>query len=426
MASSYTPDRSKGILDQFDMFDRVINIRLTVDNKETGETGQQLVIRSDWAPYRNRDGSYTIRRCEHKPSIQVQYKKATGDIAAQVDVYVSNYFLITADGRTLAAFNKNTMNVTRTEIVMGYFGMFRNIPHDSMRDLMEMEPPAGASMITCDTVVYVSTDSLPPDYRLHLSIEIGDILDALYEEENADILFDNYIRNSKNTYTFRGESGRTGDYASGNMVPALQDLVNYYDALAREKGGKGYRTAFSDGVSKLNVPELIPADGGEGVEQMMAVDFVNGNTLEQAINTYANYTHLDNLRCTVVTDTTGKTLGTIFFYLASELSDILKLGAQAWVDEVFKDSVFASHYSTLPAVSNICVDAVATITCPFFAFIDPFQSFTFKARYETSKLAKYYLEGGPEEFTATSIKVSFATVDDVNDMEITCIPHYGS
>ena len=29
MASSYTPDRSKGTLDQFDMFDRVINIRLT-------------------------------------------------------------------------------------------------------------------------------------------------------------------------------------------------------------------------------------------------------------------------------------------------------------------------------------------------------------------------------------------------------------
>lgn len=427
MASTYTPDRSKGALDQFDMFDRVINIKLTVDNKETGETGQQLVIRSDWAPYRNRDGTYTIRRCEHKPSIQVQYKKATGDLAAQVDVYVSNYFLLTADGRMLASFNKNTMSVTRVEVVMGYFGQFRQVKHATYNDLLDMTPPGGASMITCDTVVYVSTDSLPPDYRLRISTAIGDILNAKYTAEDADVLYDNFIRNSSNTHTFRGKSSQTEVYTEGNVVPALQAIVQHYDEASRSKGGKGYETAYSDGVSKLNVSELVPASGSGSVPQTLTVNCTNGNTLKEAINTFANYTRIENLKCTIITDTTGRYEGTIFFFLESELCDIIKLGAQAWVDDVFKDSVFSNDYgNTLPAVSNICVDAVATITCPFFAFVDPFQTLKFKARYKTSKLAKYYLEGGTDAFMATSVKVSFATVDNVNDMEIVCIPKPGT
>lgn len=423
MASFYTPDRSKGTLDQYDMFDRIINVKLTVNNKATGEVDQKLIIRSDWAPYKNTDGTYNIRRCEHKPSIQVQYKKAAGDLAAQVELYVSNYFLLTADGRMLASFNKNTMDITRVEIVMGYFGQFKRVRHATYNDLLDMTPPGGASMITCDTVVYVSTDSLPPDYRLHVSIAIGDILNAKYNAEDADVLYDNFIRNSANTYTFRGDSDRSGDYTKGNVAPALQNIVKYYDQASRSKGGKGYGSAYSDGVSKLSVAELIPASGSGGVSQTLTVNCTNGNTLTEAINMFANYTRVENLKCTIVTDTTGRYEGTIFFFLESELCDIIKLGAQAWAKDVFKDSVFSNDYgNTLPAVSNICVDAVATITCPFFAFIDPFQSFSFRARYQTSKLAKYYLEGGSDNFLATSVKVSFATVDDVNDMEIVCIP----
>ena len=433
MASKYTPDRTKGRLDKFDLFDRIINLKLYVTDKDDGGRQKELVIRSDWNPYKNSDGTYTIRRCEHKPSIQVNWKKATGDLAASVDIYVSNYFLLTADGKMLASFNKNTMELTRVEVTMGYFGQFKGMSHSTWSDLLDMTPPGGASMITCDTVIYVSTDSLPPDYRLHISVAVGDILNAKYTAEDADTLYENFMRNSSAVKVFSGSGREAGSSQGGNVSQALRGIVQYYDSLAYDRSkvkgsdSKGYRVAYSDGVLALNIYELIPSSGSGGVNQVLTANCTNGNTLEEAVNMFANYTRIENLKCTLVTDTTGRTLGSVFFFLESELCDIIKLGAQSWVKEVFSDSTLKNDYgNTLPAVSNICVDAVATITCPYFAFIDPFQPFRFSARYKTSQLAKYYLSGGTDEFTATSVKISFATVDDVNDMEITCIPKYGS
>lgn len=76
----------------------------------------------------------------------------------------------------------------------------------------------------------------------------------------------------------------------------------------------------------------------------------------------------------------------------------------------------------LPAVYNITQDALCTITCPFSSFIPNFSKVSFSAKYARSSLVSYYTgqTAAPTEFTVLWQNVSFATVDDVNEVLLTC------
>ena len=79
----------------------------------------------------------------------------------------------------------------------------------------------------------------------------------------------------------------------------------------------------------------------------------------------------------------------------------------------------------IPAVYNIAYDnALCTITCPFFYFLTPFQKFYFASRYSVSSMVAYYLdqENKEMEFTMIWQSVSFATVENINDVQICCVP----
>lgn len=79
----------------------------------------------------------------------------------------------------------------------------------------------------------------------------------------------------------------------------------------------------------------------------------------------------------------------------------------------------------VPAVYNIAYDkALCTITCPFFYFLTPFQKFYFASRYAVSSMIAYYLdqENKEMEFTMIWQSVSFATVENINDVQISCVP----
>ena len=49
----------------------------------------------------------------------------------------------------------------------------------------------------------------------------------------------------------------------------------------------------------------------------------------------------------------------------------------------------------LPAVYNINIDSVATIVCPFFTFIEPFQYIEFESRYALTSLVSYFASYSP-------------------------------
>ena len=74
-------------------------------------------------------------------------------------------------------------------------------------------------------------------------------------------------------------------------------------------------------------------------------------------------------------------------------------------------------------VYNITNDALCTIVCPFFSFINPFEKLYFKSRYALGGLVSYYANftnANKNEFYALWQNVSFATVDDINECTIVC------
>ena len=98
-------------------------------------------------------------------------------------------------------------------------------------------------------------------------------------------------------------------------------------------------------------------------------------------------------------------------------ADVLKYFPQSIKPKVNQDR--------LPAVYNIAYDnALCTIVCPFFFFLTPFQKFYFASRYAVSSMVAYYLdqENNEMEFTGIWQSVSFATVENVNEVQICCVP----
>jgi hypothetical protein len=77
----------------------------------------------------------------------------------------------------------------------------------------------------------------------------------------------------------------------------------------------------------------------------------------------------------------------------------------------------------LPCVYNINIDAMATIVCPFFTWLNPFQYFYFKTRYALSNTVSFYANYNPSvyKFFAINCLISFATVEDINEMQIMAV-----
>ena len=96
-----------------------------------------------------------------------------------------------------------------------------------------------------------------------------------------------------------------------------------------------------------------------------------------------------------------------------------------YINSLKAKNIEVKNINRLPAVYNIAYDkALCTITCPFFYFLTPFQKFYFASRYAVSSMVAYYLdqENKEMEFTMIWQSVSFATVENINDAQICCVP----
>ena len=96
-----------------------------------------------------------------------------------------------------------------------------------------------------------------------------------------------------------------------------------------------------------------------------------------------------------------------------------------YINALKAKNIEVKDINRIPAVYNIAYDnALCTITCPFFYFLTPFQKFYFASRYAVSSMVAYYLdqENKEMEFTMIWQSVSFATVENINDVQICCVP----
>lgn len=208
--TSLLADKEKTDLGALDLFDRVINLKLTVAEKDKSGKLLQLgeyVIRSDYETYfpelmRSVASSDLkgflgmkkcfIRKCQYKPSIKVQYKRVSMDVPVEVDIFVNNFFMLDKSGKMLKTFNNETNPLVKVELAMGYFGQFKDMLKPkaggtlSVSDLFDFDVDKhsghGITLITICDVAYVQTDKLPPDMTVHIHGFVGNLYGGRLED----------------------------------------------------------------------------------------------------------------------------------------------------------------------------------------------------------------------------------------------------
>ena len=128
--TSFLKDESKTSLGELDIFDRVINLKLTVSSKDVNGNdipAQEFVIRSDYEMYfpqmldsitSSDFNSFstlkncTLRKCQYKPSIKVQYKRVSMSTPVSVDIFIKNFFMLDKSGKMIKSFNGITNSVS--------------------------------------------------------------------------------------------------------------------------------------------------------------------------------------------------------------------------------------------------------------------------------------------------------------------------
>ena len=444
------------------MFDKIINIKISCVNITSGKREREaFVIRSDYEliypdstvpvdgtilPHlRN---SCIIRRCTMKPSIKVQTKMVSSNTGISTDVYISNFFLLTQDGKHLRSFNNSQYKIETVEIAMGYWGQFR-VGKESENsaptydEYFNIEAKNGADKITLTGTIVVTTDKLPPDSVLHIKGYVADVYSspvAVSEINTAEkalsnpvassgkdfekVCYDLITRRYLNKHYFTDGEGRK--LKTGRSNVAVSDITDFlvpvnFDTetgmMATGDADKyGVKVYLSNEAKKVNIPKKFASDGSE---QENVLYFESGWTVGQTVARIITYMEAE-------LDYTFTKTGDVLIYTTGEVTDPQKLNEAFSTEGLYKDTVLANkkiYNNRLPAVYNINVDAVATIVCPFFTFFEPFQYIEFASRYALTSLVSYFASYAPTiyRFLVINATVSFATTEDVNEVQITAV-----
>lgn len=454
------PDDEKLNLQAGDMFDRIINLKLTCVDVAT-KTVEVFVIRSDYelvfpsstvpvdgAITPSMFGRYIIRRCTYKPSIKVQTKMVSSNTGVTTDIYINNFFLLTEDGKHLRSFNSSKYRIEKVEIAMGYWSQFRigkelDIETSmSLEDYFNIDAKKGADKLTLTGTIVVTTDKLPPDSILHIKAFVADIYSSpvavseLVSDGKVDealknpvassgtgfkqILYDNITRRYINK-----ERIQISGLKRGRKLQAISDIKDAEVSVSYDKSGLmatedadkyGVRVYLSKEAEKVQIRKVKDS---KGEEKDKILYFEAGWTMGHTIARIMSFVDTS-------LDFTFTNHGDMLIYTPEEGADPESLNKAFEAQGLYKDTVLAQsklYNSKLPAVYNINVDAVATITCPFFTFIEPFQFVEFSSRYALTSMVSYFASYSPTvyRFLVISAQISFATVDDTNEVQLTAV-----
>lgn len=513
-----------------DLFDRVINLKFITS--EQGGDGvekyvDEFVLRSDYelvdtkfvenvangaVSYSRNEKISCIRKCRLKPSVKVQYKQVAGNTLIELDIFVQNFFLLDAEGKTLMSFSNVKGRLASVEIQMGYFGQFADFFKRNENGVPTIEQyfdftekPEGVQTITCN-VMYCQTDKLPPDSTMHIHGYVGScytqpVTDKMITDDNQTSSIELSTVDASSVYMYEkaGNAYKFKSFAHylynnvtrrflRNKIPATNKKEIKNLKIKFKDGGVcldddsslkyGVRVFLSEGIVGngksdvfLGKQQMYDSDGKplEGKKSSEFTKELSGDTPMKALNSFSSFqsslfrvqplTNGDYLLLLNEEMKHSGKLSEMSWYTfdpklgkngidldgdgevkASELGlveftydEILKyvhdsLGGKAKNADIFGYRALSGeklNINRIPAVYNIAYDsALCTIVCPFFYFLTPFQKFYFASRYANSDMVAYYLdqENKEMEFTMIWQSVSFATVENINEIQICCVP----
>ena len=429
MNSYFLEDKNKLSLTKDDIFDRIINLKLLVRNTNSTNPDKvdTYIIRSDYEAVFPKqtihkafqsgaltNDEYYIRKCTYKPSIKLQYDRKSKDTYVAIDILISNFIIFSPDGNAMATFNKADYDLVGVEVMLGYWGQFKNMPHGTLQELFIFEPYFGADKIVMSNVEYVTVDKLAPDYTLHIHGYINQPLDTKP-----------FVKTTEATYTSASAKKITlpPEASQGEIEGIFKSCITdrYTLSYLTENAignisfiHKQVKVYLSENMKNLEIKRPIDSEGNK---QAVNLYFKEGGTIESSLNKLIQKLFpRKDIRFFIRND------GNVEVFLVDDLTSVKKLKES--FEMTMGDTIFERVYrNQIPAVYNIDINEVAMIVCPFFAFIEPFQEVKFEARYNTSDVVAYYVNStkNRNSFLAVSIKLSFATVEDVNEMQIYCL-----
>lgn len=447
-------DAEKLKLADSDLFDRVINLKLYAGERKADGTAivkDEYVIRSDWEVYypeQNKlltQGALTlaqngyIRKCRMKPSIKVQYKQISTGTAIEMDIFISNFFMLDSSGKMLMSFNNITYPLLKVEVQMGYWGQFSRQP-TSWKDFCTFLPHDGAEVLTCN-VNFAQTDKLPPDATLHIHGYVGNCYGSPVHKDGQPLS----IKFADLDSEFKRDATKTliEDYCFQNVTRRfLKSTVfastEHPTIIVDEKTQRMDKTSANLYGIKVFCTQALK-DASKEAEESGKLN--TSNTKDKSsekvdiftagLSSNSTIEALNSIKSVIGVDCTFQALkdGNYIALLPSETEDVeelaksIKTALASDVDAVKVGRAGADYWgNVLPAVYNITTDALCTILCPFFYFLDPFDVIEFKSRYALGGIVSYYanFSASEDKFYALWITVSFATVEDINECQITC------
>lgn len=408
-----------------------------------------------------------IRKCQYKPSIKVQYKRVSMDVPVEIDIFIENFFMLDTDGNMLKTFNNISNSLVQVDIAMGYYGQFReayagkgkiaDIGIDKLFDFQKSTlSGAGITKITISDAVYVQTDKLPPDMTVHIHGFVGNLysekLSALVSDETEEtntrvVDYDSFKKTSRLLRTSEADPSKTflewlffeqvtRNWARQGEISVIEEeaerilaqVASHRKAermiatsLSKEDAeAYGIHVYFSAGAKAFaedydKIHKLVSAGYAE-YKGTLSIE--SATTAMQKVNVLKNVLGMKDFVTTPLDST-----GDILLYMKDETVSPEDMWKGTEVEGIYKDSAVETFWQNkIPAVYNITTDALCTVVCPFYFFIDPFQKFYFKTRYALGGLVSYYanFNASEDEFYALWQTISFATVEDINECTIVC------
>jgi hypothetical protein len=106
--------------------------------------------------------------------------------------------------------------------------------------------------------------------------------------------------------------------------------------------------------------------------------------------------------------------GNYFFYHERETDSDL------WTDPFIKEQQ-KEKAVILPAIYDMTPSGIRTIRAPFVSWVGPSITVLFGSRFSKGTFTSYFYPVKTKAFLVITASIAFATVEDVNEMELTCV-----
>jgi hypothetical protein len=448
-----------------DLFDRIINVQFIRASKRS------FTVRSDYEPVFYKDNTMGFKKCTQKPDIKVAYKQVAKTTGIEVEIELRNIRLEGADsvGQRWENYSEETdadglISVAGGDpvetciIQMGYRAQFPDWTDENHRNNLDRyydlnnnalaAPGSGGEakrpqQLVVNILAGYPT-SYPPDRTMYFKGIVGSFDTGLRWEHTADDLAAGFGDagfpeglSEIEAYLFQYVTRR---FVRSGIVHQQRTAKQPVEV----DGKKAYRYTQSVAVyedGKWNAVALgehglmSVADAKQyGVEcrcsfrlRSVAANALYGYGLTEkqaAVLRPIPPTPFDDLQETVVTQLDALQQhfpflrwyvlndGNYFFYHERETDEEL------WNDAFVKER--QEHAVILPAVYDITPVGIRTIRCPFIAWVHPTDTVLFRSRFSKGTFTGYFYPVKTKAFLVFAASAAFATVEDVNEMYLSC------